>query len=307
MDGLLVIDKPAGPTSHDVVARMRRVLGERRIGHTGTLDPAATGVLPLVIGRATRLARFMSASDKSYLATIRLGVRTDTADAEGRSIGESYQGAMPSRDGVEAALDAFRGSFVQQPPAFSAKRIGGQRSYKLARAAAGRHARTRTRSSDHPAVSPTLPAPVTVTVHALHLIAVEGDIVVLAVRCSAGFYVRSLARDLGETLGTGAHLAGLRRTRSGDVGLDRAIRLDQAEDDPARAAAAVIPLARMLPGLPSVVLTEEGVRDAVHGRELHAPVALEGWARLIGPTGDLVGIGVPGEAPGSLHAAVVLM
>src|SRR6266702_4810998 len=113
MDGLLVVDKPAGPTSHDVVARVRRALGERRIGHTGTLDPAATGVLPLVLGRATRLARFLSAGDKSYDAVFRLGIATDTNDAEGTPAGPAYRGPLPSRDLIDRALDAFRGTFLQ--------------------------------------------------------------------------------------------------------------------------------------------------------------------------------------------------
>ena len=335
MDGLLVIDKPAGPTSHDVVARMRRALGERRIGHTGTLDPAATGVLPLVIGRATRLARFMS-DDKSYLATIRLGARTDTADATGQPIGERYAGPMPSMGAIDAALDAFRGYFVQQPPAFSAKRIGGTRSYALARAAARRHGG----KSGHATDGLTLPAPVTVNASALNLIAIDGDTLALEVRCSSGFYVRSLARDLGEQLGTGAHLSALRRTRSGDAGLEQAIGLDEAERDPARAAATMIPLRRLLPHLPSVVLTEDGVNDTVHGRMLytsglapsspggpnpgspaqhlrwgensgspaqHPGRSDSGFVRLFGPTGELVGIAAPGEAPGSLRAAVVLV
>src|SRR5438309_6499757 len=126
MDGLLVVDKPSGPTSHDVVARMRRILRERRIGHTGTLDPAATGVLPLVVGRATRLARFLSASDKTYEAAIRLGISTDTCDAQGGPVGAAHQGPWPSRDEIDRALDAFRGQFLQHPPAFSAKKIAGR-------------------------------------------------------------------------------------------------------------------------------------------------------------------------------------
>ena len=138
MDGLLVIDKPVGPTSHDVVARARRVLRERRIGHTGTLDPMASGVLPLVVGRATRLARFFDRDLKRYEAEIRLGVETDTYDAAGRPTRPPYEGPLPERDAVERALDAFRGTFLQQPPPYSAKKIAGRRSYSLARAA--RHA-----------------------------------------------------------------------------------------------------------------------------------------------------------------------
>src|SRR5438094_3415384 len=131
MDGLLVVDKPSGPTSHDVVARMRRILRERRIGHTGTLDPLATGVLPLVVGRATRLARFLSAGDKSYEAVVRLGFATDTGDASGRRLaaGDAAQSSltMPSREAIDRALAPFRGTFLQEPPAYSAKRIGGIR------------------------------------------------------------------------------------------------------------------------------------------------------------------------------------
>src|SRR3954447_478494 len=134
MDGLLIIDKPAGPTSHDIVSRMRRVLREKRIGHTGTLDPAATGVLLLVLGRATRLAQFLSASDKAYEAVVRLGFATDTADAMGEPAGPIWTGPLPSREAIEAALENFRGTFLQQPPAFSAKKIDGKRSHALARA-----------------------------------------------------------------------------------------------------------------------------------------------------------------------------
>jgi tRNA pseudouridine55 synthase len=206
MDGLLVVDKPAGPTSHDVVARMRRVLDERRIGHTGTLDPAATGVLALVLGRATRLAQFLTDSSKSYEAVVRLGVATDTGDAQGRAIGPVGGRPVPSRDAIEEALQGFRGTFLQQPPAFSAKRIGGKRSHDLARAG----------------VASVLPAPVSVTVHRLDIVGADGDCVTLNLECSAGFYVRALAADLGERLGVGAHLVALRRTRAGDCTLQRA-------------------------------------------------------------------------------------
>src|SRR5881394_3101585 len=184
MDGLLIVDKPAGPTSHDVVARLRRALRETRIGHTGTLDPLATGVLVLVVGKATRLAKFLSASDKSYDAVIRLGFATDTADAQGQPIGE-ISDRVPSRDEIESALDAFRGTFLQQPPAFSAKKIDGQRSYTLARAA-----RTSHPAPSHPAPSdqsdrPALPAPVSVTTTRIDIVSTDADSVTLQVDCSA--------------------------------------------------------------------------------------------------------------------------
>ncbi|HEV3058495.1 MAG TPA: tRNA pseudouridine(55) synthase TruB [Vicinamibacterales bacterium] len=336
MDGLLVIDKPAGPTSHDVVARLRRVLRERRIGHTGTLDPAATGVLPLVIGRATRLARFMSAADKSYDAIVQLGVRTDTADLEGRPIDEPYTGPLPSRDRVDAALDPFRGSFLQQPPAFSAKKIAGRRSYALARAA-----RDPAREADTGGGAPR-PAPARVTAHAIQLIAMDADKVTLKVDCSAGFYVRALAHDLGERLGIGACLVALRRTRSADFTLDQAIPLDAAERDAAGIAGRVIPMKRLLTSLSAVALTVDGLRHVAHGRDVGpgdfeefeefdavepgglpvvqgtgAPGVVQGigtpgvvtpsFLRLLDPTGELVGVATPSGASGLLHPVVVLM
>jgi tRNA pseudouridine55 synthase len=320
MDGLLVVDKPAGPTSHDVVARVRRALRERRIGHTGTLDPAATGVLTLVLGRATRLAKFLSGSNKSYEAVVRLGFSTDTADAQGRVLGASVT-ALPGREAIDAALDVFRGTFLQQPPAFSAKKVDGQRSHKLARA--------RRRSDSDPTAVSTLPAPATVTAHAITIVSVDGDRVTLIVDCSAGFYIRSLAHDLGERLGVGGHLVSLRRTRSGDFSLADAIDLDTTERQPQAAAARVIPLAGMLPGLSPVVLTPDGVRKAIHGRELEDRDCVSGFGirdsglgaqgesrtrvhesrfyRLLDEAGALIGIARPSSRPQILHPSVVLV
>ena len=307
MDGLLIIDKPAGPTSHDVVERLRHVLGERRVGHTGTLDPAATGVLPLVVGRATRLARFLSAGDKSYAAVVRLGISTDTGDADGTPVGSAFAGPFPSRDAIDGALDAFRGTFLQQPPVFSAKKIGGRRSHRLAR----RRSLDRLESDSSPT---SLPAPVTVTVHRLEIVDVEADRVTLTVDCSAGFYVRSLAHDLGQRLGTGAHLERLRRTRSGDCTLAGAIDLATAERDRDRVHTSVIPLSQMLPGLSSVILTGEGVRHAVQGRDLAPHDAVSrvgnwesGYLRMMDPAGELIGIAEPADASGLLHPLVVLI
>jgi tRNA pseudouridine55 synthase len=330
MDGLLIVDKPAGPTSHEVVARVRRVLGERRIGHTGTLDPAATGVLPLVLGRATRLARFLSAGDKAYEAVVHLGVATDTNDAEGRAAGPSHQGPLPSRDAIDRALDRFRGTFLQQPPAYSAKKIDGRRSYRLARAASRQLSCS---GAEAPAAVLALPAPVSVTAQAIDLIAFDGNRVTLRVECSAGFYVRALAHDLGECLGIGAHLLSLRRTRSGDVTLEQALTLDAIERDSACGVRSVIPLSRMLPELSSVTLTSGGVRHAVHGRDIGPADTHEGmgfvirdlgfgegvcesrtpnpqsqvFVRLVDPAGELVAIATSGGALGVLHPAVVLM
>jgi tRNA pseudouridine55 synthase len=312
MDGLLVVDKPSGPTSHDVVARLRRVLGERRVGHTGTLDPLATGVLPLVVGRATRLARFLSASDKSYEAVIRLGMSTDTADAVGAPIGSPFAGSLPSPDAIDRALEAFRGTFLQQPPAFSAKKIGGKRSHKLARA--WRRSDPESDAQSDRQSDRALPAPASVTIHRLDVVGVEADRLTLTVDCSAGFYIRSLAHDLGQALGTGAHLERLRRTRSGEFTLAGAIELAAAEQDHDRARASVIPLACMLPELRAVVLTFDGVRHAIQGRDLTPRDAISGFdglrsglVRLVDSTGALVGIAEAARTPGLLHPFVVLM
>jgi tRNA pseudouridine55 synthase len=277
-------------------------------------------VLGLVLGRATRLAQFLTTSDKSYEAVVRFGFATDTGDAQGRATGASRTTALPSRADIDAALDAFRGTFLQQPPAFSAKKIDGKRSHKLARARV-RDARLKpSRSaSDPPDLPgpPDLPDPVSVTARTIDIVSTDAETVTLQVVCSAGFYVRSLAHDLGERLGVGAHLANLRRTRSGDFGLDRAIDLDTAERYPDRAAAAIIALPAMLPSLPTFSLSPEGVKRAVNGCVLgrrdsvtgESPIPNpESLVRLLDPAGDLVGIGRPSaSSPGFLHPAVVLM
>jgi tRNA pseudouridine55 synthase len=313
MDGLLVIDKPSGPTSHDVVARMRRVLGERRIGHTGTLDPAASGVLPLVLGRATRLARFLSGAAKSYEAVVRFGLATDTYDAAGRPVGERSMGRTPTRSEIAAALETFRGTFEQQPPAFSAKKIAGRPSYAAARAS--RSANPAGPAPPGPPALPVLPAPVRVTVYRVDIADadVAADSVMLTVECSAGFYVRSLAHDLGVRLGVGAHLAALRRTASAGLTLVDAMPFDVAERSRDDAIAAIVPLHRMLAGLSSVVLTAEGVERAAHGRDIGAAEvtaqALPGTPpiRLFDQRGQLIGIAELGATEGFLHPSVVLM
>lgn len=317
MDGLLIVDKPTGPTSHEVVARVRRALGERRIGHTGTLDPAASGVLPLVLGRATRLARFLARADKSYHAMIRMRVATDTYDGEGTPTQPMYEGPLPSAEAIDFALDGFRGTFDQRPPAFSAKKIQGRRSYRLARAASRTAA-----GSQPPAGVAARPACVRVTTFAVDLLGVDGDLVTIRVDCSAGFYVRALAHDLGERLGVGAYLAALCRTVSGDARIENAVALDAIEREPALAATSIVPLSRMLPGLAAVTLTRDGVRHALHGRDVgpgdveqgggdvFRPDAVnslpDSFFRLLDPGGELVAIATPTEASGLLHPAVVL-
>ena len=311
MDGLLIVDKPTGPTSHDVVARVRRLLGESRVGHTGTLDPAASGVLPLVLGRATRLAQFLSQSDKVYEATITLGVSTDTCDALGQKVGAAYEGPFPAMDAVDRALDQFRGSFSQQPPAFSAKKVDGRRSYKNAREARKASTLPGPLASREQSESKG-PAPVVVTAHAIDLLRVDGAHAQLRVHCSAGFYVRSLAHDLGERLGTGGHLSALRRTRSGQADIARAVPLEDLERDASLAARVAVPLGEMLPELPSLVLTPEGAKRAIHGRDLGPRDALRSsgesapLVRLLDAGGDLLAIAEAGRSPGLLHPFVVL-
>lgn len=302
LDGVLVVDKPEGPTSHDVVVRLRRALGTRRIGHTGTLDPMATGVLPVVIGRATRLARFLSGAAKSYRAGIRLGFATDTDDAKGTPLVERRQegpGEPPSRAVVAEALERFVGTTVQSPPAYSAKKLSGIRAYERARNGV-----------------PVRPAPVSVTVTELELVSYDGDIVTVEVTCSAGFYVRSLARDLGAVLGTGAHLAALRRTRSGTFGEECAVPLEEVEKDPGPAAARVQRIDEMLEELPALRLTPGGVRRARSGQDVGPDdgeppsgptVHQAGYVRLLDPDGALVAVAEPAGRPGLLHPAVVLM
>lgn len=325
LDGLLIVDKPVGPSSHDVVARARRILGERRIGHTGTLDPDASGVLPLVVGKATRLARFLSAADKAYDAIVRLGFATTTYDAAGQPSGPMHEGPLPDRAAIDRALDAFRGQFLQQPPVYSAKKIGGQPSYKLARRAERQRARDGAdgggAADDARALSP-----VQVTTTAIAILSVEKDTIGLHVECSAGFYVRSLAHDLGAQLGVGAHLASLRRTRSGDARIGDAVDLASLEDDDpgrGRARDALLPLSRMLTTLPALALTEEGLRHTGHGRDLRAvdfsppgnttvfagtdATAPRRLFRLMDPAGNLVALGEPARTPGLLHPFIVLM
>jgi tRNA pseudouridine55 synthase len=294
MNGVLVIDKPEGITSHDVVAAARRALRESRIGHTGTLDPMATGILPLAIGRATRLVQFLTSADKEYIATIRLGLTTDTYDVTGRELARSD--VAVTGDAVLHALEALTGDYVQAPPPYSAKKIASRRAYDLARAG-----------------TPVQPEPVPVSVRRLELLELDGSCIAVAMTCSAGFYVRSLAHDLGRSLGTGACLESLRRTRSGDFSLDQAVTMAVLGGAPDVAASRILPLEGLLPRLPAVTLTPEGEKRVSHGREV-APPHFAGpgpgpsdWIRLLSPAGTLLALARPGEIAGSLHPSVVLI
>jgi tRNA pseudouridine55 synthase len=298
LDGVLVIDKPSGPTSHDVVARVRRVLKTKRVGHTGTLDPLATGVLPLVIGRATRLASLLSSDRKSYDAAVRLGCATDSYDAAERMAAGLAPPPVPDvhRGQVEAALEAFRGEFMQIPPTYSAKKIGGIAAHRLAR-------RDR----------PVQPAPVRVTVYELSLLGLDDGLVRLRLTASAGFYVRSLAHELGQKLGCGAHLETLRRTAAGEFVADSAVLLDQVEAEGVEAERRLIPMEGLLPQIPSVRLNERGTTRVAHGNWVGPaefvqggqPVA-EGKVRLLDEAGRLIAI-ANASRDGLLQPAVVLV
>jgi tRNA pseudouridine55 synthase len=296
MNGVLVVDKPAGPTSHDVVARARRALGISRIGHTGTLDPLATGVLPLVVGRATRLAQFLSSDEKEYEAGIRFGAATSTYDAAGLA-GRRTEPPMDLDAGrVQGALPRFEGTYFQSPPPYSAKKIDGVPAYKLAR----RNQAVEIR-------------PVQVTVRSLTLERYEDGLAVVRVVCSAGFYVRSLAHDLGGCLGCGAHLETLRRTRAGEFTVTDAVPLDDIERDGAGAVGQLVPMSALLRFLPPVVVNEQGARRAAHGnalapRDLAEPAAAtaDRRVRVLDADGTLLGIAEP-TAGGLLHPVVVLV
>jgi len=291
MDGVLVVDKPRGLTSHDVVSAARRILKERRIGHTGTLDPLATGVLPLACGRATRLVRFLSASDKDYEATIRFGLTTDTYDVTGTETSRCDR--QPARSDLETAMAGLRGHYEQVPPAYSAKKVGGRRAYEMAREE-----------------EPVELRPVPVTVSRAEILRFSGDRVTVAITCSAGFYVRALAHSLGQTLGTGACLEELRRTRSGEFRIDAAASLDALQDDAEQAAGWMLPLDGLLSWMPAVRLTEEGRLRVSHGRAVDRGGLDDEpgtWVRMLDEQGRLIALGQPGATPGSLHPAVVLI
>jgi tRNA pseudouridine55 synthase len=276
----LLVDKPAGPTSHDVVARVRRVFGIRAVGHAGTLDPFATGLLVLVLGPATRLARFVEGEPKTYLATARLGVRTATDDPTGEVVARVEPAAWPSQDAVEQALERLAGTQQQRPPAYSAKLVGGQRSYRLARKGAD-----------------VALEPVEVTVHRIGLTDYQPPLVSFRATVSSGTYVRALGRDLGTALGTGAHLTALRREAIGAFQVTQAVPLDGLE------AGTLIPPESLVAGLAQVELRDDETAAVSHGRAVLREGSTAGEAALLGG-GRLVA--VARAVPGGWHPSVVL-
>ncbi|PYS96361.1 MAG: tRNA pseudouridine(55) synthase TruB [Acidobacteria bacterium] len=280
LDGVLALDKPEGPTSHDMVALARRALGVRRIGHAGTLDPMATGLLVLMVGKATRLATLLSGVDKTYRGTLTLGLATDTYDRDGAPAGPPRE-VRVSEAALREAVQGFRGTLSQVPPVFSAKKVHGTPMYRLARRR-----------------TPVTPVPAQVTFRRIDLIRFEGALVEFESEVSAGTYLRAFAHDLGETLGCGAHLSSLRRLAAGPFSVEGALRPDELRALGREAATRIVPMEEIPLGLPTLVLTAAGTHALRHGRpcsfsEVAAPgpPLPPGRCRLKGPEGRLLGIG----------------
>jgi tRNA pseudouridine55 synthase len=271
--GLLNVCKARGYTSHDVVAVVRRALGTRRVGHAGTLDPLAEGVLPICVGRYTRLVDLLGDTDKGYYAELLLGARTTTDDAEGEIVEERPVPALTA-EALAPALDAFRGPIIQVPPAFSAIKVAGRRAYDLAR------------RGDAPVLAGR-----PVTIHRLEVVAWEPPRLTLLVVCSKGTYIRSIARDLGEALGCGAHLTRLVRLWVGSFGLETAVSLDeiQAAAAAGRCDDVLLPADTALSALPALLVPDQRAVDIGHGRPwpAAAPAGASGAAPLsaAGPRG----------------------
>jgi len=296
MDGALIIDKPAGWTSHDVVARVRKLTGQRRAGHTGTLDPFATGVLVILLGRATRLAQFLSGAEKEYEAVIRFGYATDSGDVTGARIDDDHAAAMNRTrelqpEEIDAALDTLRGEIEQIPPMYSAKKIGGQKLYELAR------------RGDSVARQP-------VRINVREFVRLsdlsrndDGADLHVRVVCSAGTYIRTLAEDLGSRLGVGAHLAELRRTRAGEFRIEAASTLEDLSEN--KLISPDIALAH----LPFIDLSDADKLAAVHGKDLIVAVQpnwMEKQPVRMRAAGELIAVGVYDQAMGRLHPEVVI-
>jgi tRNA pseudouridine55 synthase len=278
MDGILNINKPSGMTSHDVVERVRRMLREKRIGHTGTLDPLATGVLVLCVGRATRIARYLEAGEKEYRAVMRLGVSTDTLDAAGQIVAtKSYTPPEPQQ--IIEVMKAFTGLLMQRPPAYSAVKVGGVPSYKLAREGRAE-----------------LLTPRPITIFSIQLTAYEDPLISLRVRCSKGVYIRTLCADIGDALGMGASLARLERTRSGCFSIDNALTLEELQSMVTASTVVQVftTIDDALAVFPSVPINDTETVRVMHGNAIACPQSMMNIqserVRLHGPTGRLLGL-----------------
>ncbi|HST60644.1 MAG TPA: tRNA pseudouridine(55) synthase TruB [Longimicrobium sp.] len=277
--GILPVDKPVGPTSHDAVSAVRRGLRTRQVGHTGTLDPFASGLLLVCVGAATRLAEYFAPLPKTYVATMRLGQATNTDDHTGEVISTSDAWRDVTREGVEAALAEQVGEIQQVPPAFSAKKVDGQRMYDVAR---------RGGEVDLP--------PVAVTIYAIRVLSMDLPDVAFEVECGSGTYIRAIARDVGAALGVGGHLRELRRTRIGPHDVERAVSMDGL-GDAERVAASMISPADALSHLPRVIADAAGETEIRHGRTLPAPGELHvtGPVAIVSAGGGLLAVGESAE------------
>jgi tRNA pseudouridine55 synthase len=293
VDGAVVVDKPSGWTSHDVVSKVRRLAGTKKVGHLGTLDPGATGVLPLVMGRATRLAQFYTRNDKVYEGVIRFGYSTDSYDSDGRPTSPA-QDVVIEREQLEAALQKFRGRFAQVPPPVSAKKVAGRPAYEMAR----KH-------------QPVELKPVDVEVYSLDVLRLEGPEAEIQVRCSAGTYVRSIAHQAGQALGCGAFLKSLRRTASGDFKIEAARTLEQlaALAEAGRFEEAVIPAAELLPEFPAERVDALTAGQIRNGRDFRISPFHAGpggrFVKAVNSEGQLVAIG-EARLPHLYHPVLVL-
>ncbi|MCL5744834.1 MAG: tRNA pseudouridine(55) synthase TruB [Acidobacteria bacterium] len=293
MDGVIVIDKPAGWTSHDAVNRMRRLAGTRRVGHLGTLDPLATGVLPLIVGRATRLAQFYARGDKVYDAVIRFGQATDSYDRDGVPTTERCDYRL-DRQQIESLLEPFRGTFLQTPPPISAKKIGGRPAYQLARKNI-----------------PVNLEPVEVTVQRLDVVECEGTRLRIQLHCSAGTYLRGIAHELGRAAGCGAHLEELRRTAACGFSVEQARSFDELQQlaSELRLEEVLIPGAQLLPEFPSEVVDRITASQIRNGRDFRvSPFRVRKGSRYVkalGEDGDLIAVG-EAKLPNLYHPILVL-
>jgi tRNA pseudouridine55 synthase len=294
VNGLLIIDKPAGITSHDVVARVRRALKTKRVGHTGTLDPFATGVMVVLVGKATRLAQFLDKDEKEYEAVVKFGFETDTGDNTGQRTADSGLQAEEIAERLEnidweSVLQKFRGSIEQIPPMYSAKKVEGKKLYELARQGVEIERK-----------------PVTVNIAKLELIDSAlrtPHSAVLRVACSAGTYIRTLAEEIGREIGVGAHLTALRRTRAGRFSIDEATRLDEVSEADLR------PVEQAVEHLPEFVLREDRVAKTLNGmstRDLSGTFTEGQQIRMTSPTGELIAIGNYDDSEKVVQPKVVL-
>ncbi|HUJ20623.1 MAG TPA: tRNA pseudouridine(55) synthase TruB [Bryobacteraceae bacterium] len=293
MDGIIVVDKPEGWTSHDAVNKLRRLAGTRKVGHLGTLDPMATGALPLVLGRATRLAQFYVQSDKIYDARVRFGYSTDTYDRDGTATSAPWEPEL-NREAIERRLDLFRGEFLLRPPPVSAKKVHGVPAYRLVRKQIAVELK-----------------PVPVHVYELRLLEIEQTEARIWVHCSAGTYVRSIAHELGQAMGCGAHLSALRRVRSGDFSAEQAHTISELEAlaTEGRLPEVLIPASALLPEFPAVVIDTTTAGQVRQGRDFPvSPFRIEPGTRYVkalSMEGELLAIG-EARLPHIYHPVVVL-